>query len=73
MATAPTRRAILDLYTTTLRTSRSFSSYNFREYFMQRTKERFRALQVPMSLSKGHILNELTMKRFLRFVFQDRG
>lgn len=28
-----------------LRTSRSFSSYNFREYFIRRTKSNFRAIQ----------------------------
>lgn len=44
-ATAPTRQAILDLYSSSLRTARSFSSYNFREYFLQRTQERFRELQ----------------------------
>ncbi|KAF9467705.1 hypothetical protein BDZ94DRAFT_1305323 [Collybia nuda] len=45
MATPPTRRAILDLYSTMLRTSRSFSSYNFREYFLRRTKDTFRVMQ----------------------------
>jgi LYR motif-containing protein 4 len=29
-----------------LRTSRSFSSYNFREYFLRRTKSTFRTIQV---------------------------
>jgi len=28
-----------------MRTSRSFSSYNFRTYFLRRTKETFRTLQ----------------------------
>ncbi|KAG6902576.1 hypothetical protein C0995_014583 [Termitomyces sp. Mi166 len=45
MATPPSRAAILGLYTSTLRASRSFSSYNFREYFLRRTRETFRAMQ----------------------------
>lgn len=48
MVTPPTRRSILSLYSTMLRTSRSFSSYNFREYFLRRTRETFRALQVRL-------------------------
>jgi hypothetical protein len=43
---APTREAILNLYNSTLKTSRSFSSYNFRQYFIQRTQSNFRAIQV---------------------------
>ncbi len=42
----PTRQAILNLYHTSLRTSQSFSSYNFREYFVRRTKDSFRTIQV---------------------------
>ncbi|KAJ7507306.1 hypothetical protein B0H11DRAFT_2169757 [Mycena galericulata] len=45
MATPPSRRSILSLYSMMLRTSRSFSSYNFRTYFVRRTKETFRILQ----------------------------
>jgi len=45
MATPPSRRAILDLYSSTLRVSRSFSTYNFREYFLRRTKDTFRDIQ----------------------------
>ncbi|KAJ6618682.1 hypothetical protein B0H10DRAFT_1223566 [Mycena sp. CBHHK59/15] len=45
MATPPSRRSILSLYSTMLRTSRSFSSYNFRTYFVRRTQETFRTLQ----------------------------
>ncbi|KAL0946211.1 hypothetical protein HGRIS_012470 [Hohenbuehelia grisea] len=41
----PSRRAILSLYSTSLRTANSFSSYNFRHYFLRRTKEKFRQLQ----------------------------
>lgn len=42
---APTREALLGLYTSTLRTSRTFASYNFRNYFVQRTEANFRAIQ----------------------------
>ncbi|KAF5348799.1 hypothetical protein D9756_009782 [Leucocoprinus leucothites] len=42
---APSRGAILHLYAAALRTSRSFSSYNFRHYFVRRTKETFRNIQ----------------------------
>ncbi|KAG5636632.1 hypothetical protein H0H81_007341 [Sphagnurus paluster] len=45
VVTAPSRRAILDLYAATLRSSRAFSSYNFREYFVGRTREVFRGMQ----------------------------
>ena len=46
MMTPPSRQALLSLYTTMLRTSRSFSSYNFRTYFERRTKTMFRDIQV---------------------------
>ncbi|EEB97635.1 hypothetical protein MPER_03009 [Moniliophthora perniciosa FA553] len=49
---APTRRMILSLYGSTLRTSRSFSSYNFRNYFLRRTKDQFRALQAETDPEK---------------------
>ena len=42
----PSRQAILGLYHNMLRTSQSFSSYNFREYFVRRTKDTFRTIQV---------------------------
>ncbi|KAJ7248593.1 hypothetical protein B0H12DRAFT_1020094 [Mycena haematopus] len=45
MVAPPSRRSILSLYSTMLRTSRSFSSYNFRTYFVRRTQETFRTLQ----------------------------
>ncbi|KAG6830699.1 hypothetical protein H0H92_015175 [Tricholoma furcatifolium] len=64
MATPPTKTAILALYANTLRASRSFSSYNFREYFLQRTKETFRTMQAetdPTRLSSlyGDAVKEL--------------
>jgi len=52
MAAVPSRRAILDLYSTMIRTSRSFSSYNFREYFLRRTRDTFRAIQAEPDLTK---------------------
>lgn len=45
----PTCESILRLYGAMLRTSRSFSSYNFREYFVRRTKDTFRQIQVCLS------------------------
>ncbi|KAF7790609.1 hypothetical protein EIP86_001565 [Pleurotus ostreatoroseus] len=45
MATPPTREALLHLYSSTLRASRAFSSYNFRNYFLRRTKTTFREIQ----------------------------
>lgn len=50
MATAPTKQALLELYHNSLRTSRAFSSYNFREYFVRRTKDEFRDIQVGLSV-----------------------
>ncbi|KAH7337469.1 hypothetical protein B0J17DRAFT_706871 [Rhizoctonia solani] len=38
---APSRAQILSLYGAMLRTSRSFSSYNFRNYFLRRTRTQF--------------------------------
>ncbi|KAJ4481146.1 hypothetical protein J3R30DRAFT_3700731 [Lentinula aciculospora] len=45
MSNPPSRRAILSLYHSTLRTSKSFSSYNFRNYFIRRAKDTFRAIK----------------------------
>ena len=52
MATPPSRKTILSLYSTLLRTSNSFSSYNFRLYFVRQTKDRFRALQTESDPAK---------------------
>jgi len=46
MAAPPTSQAIKSLYHNMLRSSQGFSSYNFREYFMRRTKDTFREIQV---------------------------
>ncbi|EIW79740.1 hypothetical protein CONPUDRAFT_57919 [Coniophora puteana RWD-64-598 SS2] len=45
MATAPTKQAIRHLYSNTLAAAKSFSSYNFRNYFVQRTEDTFRTLE----------------------------
>lgn len=50
MVTAPTKEALLHLYSSTLRTSRAFSSYNFRQYFLRRTKTVFREIHVSTVL-----------------------
>ncbi|EGO01298.1 hypothetical protein SERLA73DRAFT_179453 [Serpula lacrymans var. lacrymans S7.3] len=52
MATTPSSKAILDLYATALRTSRSFSSYNFRHYFVRRTQDTFRTIQEEQDPAK---------------------
>lgn len=44
--TPPTKQSLLHLYHSMLRTSQSFSSYNFRNYFVRRTKSTFREIQV---------------------------
>ncbi|RXW23222.1 hypothetical protein EST38_g2644 [Candolleomyces aberdarensis] len=41
----PSKQAIRSLYHNMLRSSQSFSSYNFREYFKTKTKDQFRAMQ----------------------------
>ncbi|KAI0731256.1 hypothetical protein C8Q76DRAFT_718251 [Earliella scabrosa] len=45
MAAPPTKQSLLHLYHSMLRTSQSFSSYNFRHYFVRRTKSVFREIQ----------------------------
>ncbi|EAU84000.1 hypothetical protein CC1G_11438 [Coprinopsis cinerea okayama7 len=44
-AAAPSKQAILSLYHNMLRSSQSFSSYNFRQYFVKKTKDTFRQMQ----------------------------
>lgn len=46
MSNPPSARSILQLYASTLKASKSFSSYNFREYFLRRTKNTFKEIQV---------------------------
>jgi hypothetical protein len=58
MSNTPSAKAILQLYTQTLRTARSFSSYNFREYFIRRAKGSFKEIQVcPFSFYVARQLN----------------
>ncbi|KAG2349912.1 hypothetical protein BDR05DRAFT_955751 [Suillus weaverae] len=68
MATPPARKAIIGLYASTLRTAKSFSSYNFRTYFVQRTEETFRGMQTeqdPIKLSQAYseAVKELSVLR----------
>jgi len=42
---SPTRMQVLSLYKNHLRASNSFYSYNFREYFLRNTRQRFRTHQ----------------------------
>ncbi|TCD61145.1 hypothetical protein EIP91_008991 [Steccherinum ochraceum] len=44
-ATAPTKQSMLSLYASMLRASRTFSSYNFRQYFVRRTKSVFQEIK----------------------------
>jgi len=61
MATPPSRNAILGLYASMLRTSRSFSSYNFRHYFIQRTKDAFRAMQACFFFFFSHPFSQILL------------
>ncbi|WFD00095.1 hypothetical protein MYAM1_002841 [Malassezia yamatoensis] len=49
MTAAPTRQQLLTLYRQHLSASRSFTAYNFREYFLRRTRDQFRAHLFPES------------------------
>ncbi|CAI4060192.1 hypothetical protein SKDZ_05G1230 [Saccharomyces kudriavzevii ZP591] len=40
--TAPTRRQVLSLYKQFIRNSNQFNNYNFREYFLSKTRNTFR-------------------------------
>lgn len=77
-ATPPSRRSILSLYTATLRASRSFDSYNFRNYFIQRTKDTFRTIQnesdpVKINTMYSEAVKELTVLRRSAIVNQLYG
>ncbi|KIY49766.1 hypothetical protein FISHEDRAFT_58023 [Fistulina hepatica ATCC 64428] len=52
MSAVPSRYSILALYHSTLRVSHSFSSYNFRNYFVRRTKDAFRDIQKEQDPNK---------------------
>lgn len=59
MSNPPSAKAILQLYASMLRTSRSFSSYNFREYFLRRTKSTFKEMQVCKTFADDTRLTRL--------------
>ncbi|TFK31877.1 hypothetical protein BDQ12DRAFT_693410 [Crucibulum laeve] len=78
MSGTPSRRAILGLYSTMLRTSRSFSSYNFRQYFVRKTKDTFRSIQAESDPTKVRALyseaaHDLTVLRRSAIVNQLYG
>jgi len=78
MANPPSRTALISLYTSMLRTSRSFSSYNFRQYFVRRTKDTFRAIQTEqdparLSLRYSDAVKELAVLRRSAIVNQLYG
>ncbi|KAH9931447.1 uncharacterized protein B0H18DRAFT_871916 [Fomitopsis serialis] len=52
MAAAPTKQALTELFNTTMRTSREFSSYNFRNYFIRRTKKAFQEIENEADAAK---------------------
>ena len=41
----PSKQAIQSLFSSLLKTSKSFSSYNFREYFVRRTTTQFQKVE----------------------------
>ncbi|WFD44406.1 hypothetical protein MPSI1_003074 [Malassezia psittaci] len=47
MTVAPSRQQLLTLYRQHLSAARSFTAYNFREYFLRRTRDQFRAHLFP--------------------------
>ncbi|KAG2157094.1 hypothetical protein DEU56DRAFT_867186 [Suillus clintonianus] len=68
MVTPPARKVVLGLYSSTLRTAKSFSSYNFRNYFVRRTKDTFRGMQAeqdPIKFSQAYneAVKELSVLR----------
>lgn len=68
MATPPARKAVLDLYASTLRTAKSFNSYNFRTYFVRRTEDTFREMQaeqdsIKLSQAYNEAVKELSVLR----------
>ncbi|CED82825.1 Uncharacterized conserved protein BCN92 [Phaffia rhodozyma] len=44
MSAAPTQAQLQTLYRSSLQASRQFASYNFRSYFVRRTKDQFKAI-----------------------------
>jgi len=73
----PSREAMLSLYHNMLRTSQSFSSYNFRQYFIRRTKDTFRSMQVCRQTTYKTLFpdsddcygrTKMTQRDFVRFI-----
>ncbi|SMN19953.1 similar to Saccharomyces cerevisiae YER048W-A ISD11 Protein required for mitochondrial iron-sulfur cluster biosynthesis [Maudiozyma saulgeensis] len=57
MATAPTRLQVLALYKQFIKNSKQFNNYNFREYFLRRSRDSFKqnmALQKPEEVSRAY-------------------
>ena len=52
-----TRQRVLTLYHSYLRSAQSFQSYNFREYFVRRTRHRFRE-ELPRLIASSSGSNE---------------
>ncbi|KAI9567679.1 hypothetical protein HD554DRAFT_2023389 [Boletus coccyginus] len=78
MATPPSPQTIRSLYSSTLRASKSFSSYNFRNYFVRRTKENFRSMQAEkdpakLSVAYNEAIKELEVLRRSAVVNQVYG
>jgi LYR motif-containing protein 4 len=48
----PAKEVVQALYSNTLRTAQSFSSYNFRKYFVQRTYDKFRTVEAEQDPTK---------------------
>ncbi|KAL9709360.1 hypothetical protein Ac2012v2_007716 [Leucoagaricus gongylophorus] len=61
---APSKGAVLHLYAAMLRTSRSFSSYNFRHYFVRKTKDTFRSIQAEEDPQKLRTMYNDAVKEF---------
>lgn len=78
MATPPARKAVLGLYASTLRAAKSFSSYNFRTYFVRRAEDTFRGMEAeqdPVKLSQAYneAVKELSVLRRCAIVNQLYG
>lgn len=68
MAVPPSRTAVLALYASTLRAARAFGSYNFRYYFVRRTRDNFRSMQGvsdPLEITRAYneAVDQLAMLR----------
>ena len=65
-----TRNAVLSLYKDCLRSSTKFHSYNFRNYALRRSQERFETITNPFGkierLIKKHVLSSIGFVRMLK-------